>query len=138
MAINNKHITVNGHFVRAYNYVIIGLMYLVFGLISSYIINMLSPKLLGNESELRLAVEIILEVAVTILFSYVINRIIEKIRLPMAGTKQVQEEVISEMQGGVIAFSIFTLQVKLRSKIQYFFYGKVEDPELVSLGLSEI
>ncbi len=52
----------------------------------------------------------------------------------MVGSTEIREQIIKEVRGGiVIAFAMFTLQVKLRNKIQYLFYGKITNYQLVDL-----
>ena len=126
--------TLRGHLIRSYNVMVLGIAYLMFGLPVSYFINRVSPVASTSESTGRLIFEIAAEVGVTILCSYIIHRLIERMPLPMIGTEQEKKQIIEQVRGGiVIAFAMFTLQLKLRNKIQYLFYGKIEDLNLVSL-----
>ena len=126
--------TIREHLIRSYDVVILGIAYLIFGFASSYMINHFSSNSLPSDSKDQLMLEIIAEVAVTVLFSYFIHILIEKLPLPMIGNEKLQESVIHEVRGGiVIAFAMFTLQVKLRNKIQYLFYGNINDCQLVTL-----
>ena len=110
------------HIVRSYDVMIVGIAYLIFGLASSFTINYFSAVGSPNDSKTRLAVEIIIEVAITVLFTYFIHLAVAELPLPMIGTKQVQADIVREIRGGiVIAFAMFTLQVKLRQKIELFF-----------------
>ncbi len=126
--------TLREHFVRSYDVMVLGVSYLIFGLASSYTINRFSSTANITDSKTRLIFEIAAEVAVTVLFSYFIHVIIEKLPLPMYGSREIRQEIIREVRGGiVIAFAMFTLQVKLRNKIQYLFYGKIDNYQLVDL-----
>ena len=126
MSINE--ITIKEHLIQSYNVMILGIVYLIFGLTSSYIINNFSPIIRPNESKLQLGIEICIEVAITILFAYIIHQIIENIPLPMAGSTENQLQTIREVRGGIIiAFSMFALQTTLRNKIQLLFFGHIEN-----------
>jgi len=123
------------HLVRSYDVMVLGIAYLIFGLASSYLINRFSPAAESTDSHVKLMIEIGVEVAITVLFSYFIHVIIERLPLPMAGTTEIRQQIIREVRGGiVIAFAMFTLQIKLRNKIQYLFYGNVEDYQLVDMS----
>ena len=115
------------HIIRSYDVMVLGIVYLIFGLMSSYIINYFSPTEY-KDKDIQLIFEIGLEVAITVLFSYFIHIIVERLPLPMLGSKEIKESVIKEVRGGiVIAFAMFILQIKLRHKIQYLFFGKIVD-----------
>lgn len=121
-------ITLQGHLIRSYDVMILGIVYLVFGLASSFLINKFSLPMQPGDSKIKIVIEILLEVAVTVLFAYIIHQIVEKMPLPMAGTTEIKQQIIREVRGGiVIAFSMFVLQVKLRNKIQLLFFGKIEN-----------
>jgi hypothetical protein len=106
------------HLIRVYDLTILGIAYLILGLLASYLINKYSSEYNVDASTGKLILEIILEVGVTIIFSYFIHIIVEKLPLPMTGTKQVRTEIIRQVRGGIIlAFAMFTLQVKLRAKV---------------------
>ena len=123
------------HIVQSYDVMVLGITYLIFGLASSYIINYFSATAKSSDSKTKLAFEIGAEVAITVLFSYFIHVLVEYLPLPMIGTTEIRQEIIREVRGGiVIAFAMFTLQIKLRNKIQYLFYNKVEDYQLVDLS----
>nr|QBK87255.1 MAG: hypothetical protein LCMAC201_01570 [Marseillevirus LCMAC201] len=129
-----EHYTLKEHIIRSYDVMVLGIAYLIFGLASSYIINRFSSTAQPLDNKTKLILEIGAEVAVTVLFSYFIHIIIEKTPLPMAGTDEIKRQLIKQVRGGiVIAFAMFTLQVKLRNKIQYFFYGKADNYQLVGL-----
>ena len=126
--------TLREHLIRSYNVMVLGIAYLILGLTSSYFINKWSPPAKKGTSKEVLAFEIAVEVAVTVLCSYFIHVIIEKLPLPMIGPIDLKLEIIREVRGGiVIAFAMFTLQIKLRNKILYFFYDSLKNPEQVSL-----
>ncbi len=128
-----EHYTLKEHIIRSYDVMVLGIAYLIFGLASSYIINRFSSTAKPLDSKTKLILEIGAEVAVTVLFSYFIHVIIERMPLPMVGTTEIKRQLIKQVRGGiVIAFAMFTLQVKLRNKVQYFFYGKADD-QLVGL-----
>nr|QBK88223.1 MAG: hypothetical protein LCMAC202_05850 [Marseillevirus LCMAC202] len=119
--------TVKEHLIRSYDVMVLGIAYLIFGLASSYVINRFSSTAHPSDSKTKLILEIGAEVAVTVLFSYFIHVIIERMPLPMAGTTEIKQQIIKQVRGGiVIAFAMFTLQVKLRNKILYLFYGKAD------------
>lgn len=129
-----KEYTITEHLQRSYDVMVLGIAYLIFGLASSYIINYFSFSASPDEPKLQLAMEIILEVAVTILFSYFIHIIIARMPLPMIGSEDIKQEIIKEVRGGiVIAFAMLSLQIKLRMKIEYFFYGQSRMSELVDI-----
>ena len=129
-----ENYTIKQHLVRSYNVMVLGIAYLILGLGSSYFINYFSPPADPKDSKEQLMIEIIVEVAITVLFSYFIHVIIEKLPLPMIGPDDLKLQIIREVRGGiVIAFAMFTLQVKLRNKIEYLFYGSLKNSQLVSL-----
>lgn len=130
-----EHYTLKEHLMRSYNVMILGLVYLLFGLASSYFINRFSPIATPETNKEMLVLEIAIEVAITVLFSYFIHVIIERLPLPMIGPIDLRLQIIREVRGGiVIAFAMFTLQIKLRNKIQYLFYSSLKDESLVSLN----
>jgi hypothetical protein len=130
----NSSITLEEHFIKSYNVMLLGIVYLIFGLASAYFINKFSYDVHPNKGKLQLAIEICIEVAVTVLFSYIIHYIVEIIPLPMAGTYEIKQETIHQIRGGIVfAFSMFVLQIKLRNKIQQLFFGRIEDFEPVDL-----
>lgn len=119
--------------ISAYNIIILGIAYLFLGLTSSYIINTISPSYTTSD-KITLCVEIAIEIGITILFSYYIHKIIENLPLPMIGTKEEKRQIIENERGGIIiAFAMFCLQVKLRTKIQYLFFGKLMEYQSVSI-----
>ena len=123
------------HFIKSYDVMVLGIVYLIFGLASSYLINRLSPSLSKGDSRIKISIEIMLEVAVTVLFSYIIHQVVERMPLPMAGSKELQYKIIREVRGGiVIAFAMFSLQIKLRNRIQYLFYHQIDNFQLVDLS----
>ncbi len=134
MELETLQYTWKEHLVRSYDVMVLGIAYLIFGMASSYIINRFSSAAKITDSKTRLLLEIGAEVAITVLFSYFIHVLIEHLPLPMVGSKEIRQEIIKEVRGGIVfAFAMFTLQVKLRNKILYLFYGKVDNYQLVDL-----
>ena len=96
-------------------------------MISSYLINKYSRDINEDKNTSTLIFEIAMEVGFTVLFAYIIHRIIENLPLPLFGSEEKKKQLLEQVRGGiVIAFAMFSLQVKLRDKIQFLFFGKIE------------
>lgn len=114
--------TFGTHLLNSYNVMVIAIVYLVFGLTSSYIINKLSLPAY-DLSKICLTRQIVVEVAVTVFVAYLIHMIVETIPLPLLGTPEEQEAARRRAQqsGIIIAFAMFVLQRNLVDKIQVLF-----------------
>lgn len=124
--------------ITNYNVIILGIMYLLFGLTFSYFINIVSPPVNKRASKLVLLIEIIAEVGITTLFAYYLHKLIEILPLPMLGSREEQTNLIGNIRGGIIiAFSMFALQVKLKSKVQLLFGVDTDLSSFQNLQLHE-
>ena len=114
------------HLTKSYNVVIVSTTYLLFGLPFSYFINKISSDADKNTNKLLLLISIVFEVGLTVLFTYFLHRVMERLPLPLLGSARMKRRVIAEVRASiVIAFSMFALQVKLLHKIQLLFDSKI-------------
>ena len=124
--------TVRIEALRVYNIIIIGIIYSIFGLWISFSVNKFSPALNTSASKEELWVQILTEISATLVLTYFLHIIVARIPLPLLGPKAVREDAFKRVRGGIItSFSMFALQVKLRYKIQYVFFGHMERSDFV-------
>ena len=103
----------------------LGILYLIGGIIVSFIISLVFPKydeeVYKFKSYINLTLEIFSTAALLCVLGYVLRNIVRKIPFPLDGFFGYQHQNRSEIRGGIIiSFAIFVLLTDFRKKITMY------------------